>query len=228
MSLTAAASGGGKTAFWSHWVMTARYQDIYPIPTLYFSSDSDQATVGVRAAQAVFGCSQEDVPRHLGEPGGWAAFHEATEHVWYDFTVGPELSHFDAEIEAYSIAQGAYPHLIVVDNLMDVDAGYGADEGSNQREALLWGAAKARETGAHVAFLHHVTGDHVNGDAPIGKRDIMNKVDKRPRLIFTMHKDPMEPGLLNVSVVKNSTGRAESDGSLFVRIPWLPERSWFG
>lgn len=228
MSLSAAASGGGKTAFWTHWVMNARYDGIHPIPTLYFSSDSDQATVGVRAAQGVFGCTQDEATERLEEPGGWESFHEATEHVWWDFTVGPTLDHFNAEIEAYAISDGAYPHLIIVDNLMDVDSGYGADEGSNQREALLWGASKARETGAHVAFLHHVTGDNVEGNAPMGKRALMNKVDKRPRLILTMFNSPEHPNHLGVSVVKNSTGQAASDGSLNVLIPWLPERSWFG
>lgn len=228
MGLTSAASGGGKTAFWTHWVMNARYDGIHPIPTLYFSSDSDQATVGVRCAQGVFGCTQEEAKAKLEAPGGWEEFHEATEHVWWDFTVGPSLEHYDAEIEAYAITDGAYPHLIVVDNLMDSDAGYGADEGSNQRETLLWGAATARKTGAHVHFLHHVTGDNVEGNAPMGKRALMNKVDKRPRLIYTMFKDPENPTFLNVSVIKNSTGKAESDGSLYVSIPWLAERSWFG
>lgn len=226
MSLSAGASGGGKTAFWSNWALRARYDDIYPIPTLYFSSDSDQHTVGARLAQAVFGCTQDDAAKRLEEPGGWEAFHEATEHIDWDFTVGPTIEHFDAEIDSYAISNGSYPSLVVVDNLMDVDAGYGADEGSNQREALLWGSAKARATGAHVAFLHHVTGANVNGDSPIGKDAIMNKVDKRPRLILTFFQDI--PGFLNCSVVKNSTGQAKSDGSMYCQIPWLPERSWFG
>ncbi|WP_073837487.1 AAA family ATPase [Micromonospora sp. CB01531] len=228
MGLTAAASGGGKTAFWCHWVMNGRYDDIYPIPTLYFSSDSDTATVGVRTAQGVFGCTQDEAEKRLAEPGGWEAFHEATEHVWWDFQVAPTLEHMNEEIEAYAIANGEYPHLIVVDNLMDVDSGYGADEGSNQREALLWGASKARETGAHVHFLHHVTGENVNGDRPIGKRDILNKVDKRPRIIYTAWQDPEMPGYLQLSVIKNSNGSAKSDGSLYVSIPWLPERAWMG
>ncbi len=228
MGLTSAASGGGKTAFWCHWVMNARYDGDYPIPTLYFSSDSDTATVGVRTAQGVFHCTQDEAEKRLKEPGGWEAFHEATQHVWWDFQVAPTLEHMNEEIEAYAISEGAYPHLIVVDNLMDVDSGYGADEGSNQREALLWGAAKARETGAHVHFLHHVTGDNVEGNTPMGKRALMNKVDKRPRLIYTMFQDPAFPQMLNVSVVKNSSGTAQSDGGLFVRIPWVPERSWMG
>lgn len=228
MSLSAAASGGGKTAFWTHWVLNGRYDDVHPIPTLYFSSDSDQWTVGTRIAQGVFQCTQAEVKERLEDPKQLAIFHEATEHVWFDWTVGPSLEHFNSEIEAYAINEGEYPHLIVVDNLMDVDSGYGADEGSNQREALLWGASKARETGAHVAFLHHVTGDNVEGNSPIGKRGLMNKVDKRPRLIYTFFKNPDQPNYLNVSVVKNSNGKAESDGSMYVSIPWLPERSWFG
>lgn len=207
--------------------MNGRYDDIYPIPTLYFSSDSDQATLGIRAVQGVFQCTQAEAEKKLQEAGGWEAFHEATEHVWFDFTVGPSLEHFNSEIEAYAITNGEYPHLIVVDNLMDVDSGYGADEGANQREALLWGADKARETGAHIAFLHHVTGENVEGNAPIGKKGLMNKVDKRPRLIFTFFQDPDLPGHLNVSVVKNSNGQAKSDGTMYTSIPWLPERSWF-
>lgn len=226
MSLSAAASGGGKTAFWMHWVMNGRYDGDYPIPTLYFSSDSDQWTVGTRVAQAVFQCTQKEAQERLNND--WQTFHDATEHIWIDWQVGPSLEHFNAEIEAYAIANGEYPHLIVVDNLMDVDSGYGADEGSNQREALLWGASKARETGAHIAFLHHVTGDNVEGNAPIGKKGLMNKVDKRPRLIYTFFKNPEQPGYLNLSVVKNSNGKAESDGSMYTSIPWLPERSFFG
>lgn len=225
MGLTAAASGGGKTAFWCHWVMNARYPDGRPIPTLYFSSDSDTETVGVRIAQGVFGCSQDEAKKRLKTPGGWAELHAATEHIWWDFQVGPSLEHMDQEIEAYAIANGAYPHLVIADNLMDIDAGYGSDEGSNQREALLWGASRARETVAHFNFLHHVTGDNVEGNAPLGKRSLMNKVDKRPRLILTMFQDPGTPGFLNVSVVKNSLGQANSSGALYVPVAWVPERS---
>ncbi|MFC6021532.1 AAA family ATPase [Plantactinospora solaniradicis] len=224
ISLSAGASGGGKTAFWSNWALNARYDGDYPIPTLYFSSDSDQHTVGIRIAQAVLGCTQDEAEERLED--SWDLFHEATEHTWWDFKVGPTLDHFDAEIETYSLVHGQYPSLIVIDNLMDCDAGYGADEGANQREALLWGSSKARETNAHIAFLHHVTGPNVNGNYPIGKDGLMNKVDKRPRLILTFHQT--DPGLLNVSVVKNSTGPARSDGGWFTSIPWLPERSWFG
>lgn len=228
MSLSVGASGGGKTAFWSNWALQARHEGDYPIPTLYFSSDSDAHTVGIRMAQAVFGCPQDDAEKKLKQGGGWSLLHEATEHIYWDFTVGPTLEHFNDEIDAYAIANGEHPHLIIVDNLLDVDSGYGADEGANQREAMLWGAAKARETDAHIAFLHHVTGEQVNGEAPIGKRDILNKVDKRPRLIYTFHKNPAQPGLLNVSVVKNSSGPAQSNGGWFASIPWTPERSWFG
>lgn len=224
ISLLAGASGGGKTAFMTHWVLNGMYDEINTIPTLYFSSDSDQFTVGSRVAQSILKCTQDEADDRLRE--SWEIFHEATGHVWWDWKVGPTLQHYESEIEAYALVMGMYPHLIVIDNLMDSDAGYGASEGENQRETLLWGSEWARKTGAHIAFLHHVTGPNVRGDAPIGIDGIMNKVDKRARLILTFHQST--PGFLNVSVVKNSLGPKATDGSWYTSLPWLPERGWFG
>jgi len=84
----------------------------------------------------------------------------------------------------------------------------------------------ARRTMAAVVVLCHVVGEYGNGNKPIPLNGLMNKIDKRPRFVMTLHN--YDVNVLGVSIVKNSNGRADPSGDLIVTIPWIKETMYFG
>ncbi len=233
-SLICGAPGGGKSAIATHLALFQDYaaedEAPSPVPTMYFSADSDESTLGDRATAAIVQKDTFTVHQLLKddhEPT-WKAQEEATNHIWMNFDSSPDIEYIYNEVDSYCFATGDYPHFIVIDNIMNVRGGGSSGmEMGNLYNVMEAAHALARETGAHVQVLHHVTGEYTNGDIVIPRSGIMGKIDKVPRLILTLHK--VEEGLMGISVVKNSNGPADPNGiEVQVQVPWLPARSWFG
>lgn len=227
LTLIAAAPGGGKSAIATFMALVMRWGDGHAVPTLYFSADSDRMTFGMRAMAGALNIVMDDAEEILlaREPDGLIALDESTKHMWVNFDSSPTPKDIDDETEAFAYVYGSYPQLIVVDNLMDVSTG-----GLNERDAhdavLDFCKRLARRTSAAVVVLCHVTGEYTDGKKIIPRSGLINKIDKRPRLILTLHQ--ADTNLLGVSVVKNSNGRADSSGTgVIAYIPVLWEKSWF-
>ena len=230
-SLICAAPGGGKSAIATHLALFQDYSgDGHMVPTMYFSADSDESTLGDRATAAIVGkdtYTVHDLLKNDHEPT-WHAQEEATNHVWMNFDSSPSIDNIYNEVDAYCYSTGDYPHYIVIDNIMNVRA---AESGSGMGGENLYAAMEAfhtlaRLTGAHVMVLHHVTGEFTNGDVVIPRSGIMGKIDKVPRLILTLYK--AGEGLMGISVVKNSNGPQDPKGiDVQIQVPWMPARSWF-
>lgn len=221
MSLIAAASGVGKSSIITYMAMNMEDGD-ERIPTLYFSADSDITTFGIRAAtMASQGLTTRDVEALLLErdPGMYATLEEATNHIWVCFDPSPSCKDIQDEVDAYAMVTGHYPSLIVVDNLMDVQTGM--EERQGQDAVLDYLKQLAGTTQAAVVVLCHVIGEYANGTTPIPLTGIMNKIDKRPRLILTLYEEG--PTTLGVCIVKNNNGRRDAEGNLRVYIPWVKE-----
>lgn len=230
-SLVCGAPGGGKSAIATH---LALFQDYTGegdmVPTMYFSADSDESTLGDRATAAIVNkdtYTVHDLLKADDEPT-WKAQEEATAHLWMNFDSTPSIEDIYNEVDAYCFSTGDYPHLIVIDNIMNIQANGGSGmDMTNLYNAMEAFHHLARETGAHVMVLHHVTGEYTNGDIVIPRSGIMGKIDKVPRLILTLHK--VEDGIMGISVVKNSNGPQDPQGiNVQVQVPWMPARSWFG
>jgi hypothetical protein len=220
VTLIAAAPGGGKSAIASTIALYSK------IPTLYFSADSDKMTFGTRVMSSALDILLADAEELLLNKNENALkdLDELTGHMWINFDPSPTPKDIDEETECFAYIYGDYPHLVVVDNLMDVSL-YGQDERMGHDAVVDFCRQLARRTGAAVLILCHVTGFFTDGNEIIPRSGLMNKIDKRPRLILTLHRYDVNG--LGVSVVKNSNGPAESDGSLMAVIPWIPEKSWF-
>jgi hypothetical protein len=223
VSLVAAASGGGKSAFASHVAVHSSPK----IPTLYFSADSDKTTVGVRVAAGLLGKSLREVEDHLHRDDFylWETISSGTDHIWWCWDASPTLKDIESEVLAYAYTTGEWPSLIVVDNLINIDPD-GEVVGHAQKDGVVhWFQQLANLTNAHVMILHHVTGEWEDGLLPIPKSGLLDKVAKRPRLVLTLYKSG--GNTLGVCVVKNSSGQAAADGSFGCDLGWMPERSWF-
>lgn len=227
VTLIAAAPGGGKSAIATTIALLADptgYGD--RIPSLYFSADSDKMTFGTRVMASVLRIHVNDAEKLLLERNIKAleVLDAATGHLWISFDPSPSPKDIDEEVDCFAYVYGEYPHLVVVDNLMDVDAG-NFDERMAHDQVIDFCKQLARKTGAAVLILCHVTGQYTDGKDIIPRHGLMNKIDKRPRLILTLHQ--AGPNQLGVSVVKNSNGPCDADGKYMTIIPWIPERSWF-
>lgn len=222
VSLVAAASGGGKSAYATHVAVHGGR-----VPTLYFSADTDKVTLGTRILAGILNVSTTEAEQRIRDDYDVEAQIElkvATEHIWFCWDAQPSLQDIQDEVEAYGYATGAYPHLIVVDNLINIDSQ--GEAGHVQKDGVMhWLQQLANITNAHIMVLHHVTGEYEDGDKPIPKSGLLDKVAKRPRLVLTFWK-PAD-NLLAISVVKNSSGKASGDGSYGVEVGWMPERSYF-
>lgn len=225
VSLLCAASGGMKSAVATHLVVHGRYPDDSAIPTLYFSADTDKVTLGTRIAASIVDKPLDMIEKRLrqGDEALWEAVANRTSDVWFSWHASPEMEYITEELEAYAYANGDWPWLVVVDNLINVDDG--GEAGHQQKDQVMSFLQQvANYTNAHVMVLHHVTKGFESGEGPIPKGGLLDSVAKRPRLVLTQYRPG--PNVVRVSVVKNSMGRADAQGNYFVDLAVMPERMW--
>lgn len=194
-------------------------------PTQYFSADSDVGTFGIRTGAMVLNKTTMEVEDLIlaKDQVTLERIEDSTDHIWVSFDSAPSPRDISDEVDMFAMINGDYPHLIVVDNLMDVA---GASSAVESQDAVLdFLKQLARRTGSAVVVLCHVTGEYANGDTPIPLSGLMNKIDKRPRLVLTLFNKAVR--VLGVCVVKNSNGRADPSGGLQVDIPWTKEVMYF-
>lgn len=206
-SLLAAAPGGGKT------ILALAYAIESRVPTLFVSADTDLATMATRAAAAVLGWSQDQVEGAGLDSAEVQDALESVGHIRWSDDNQPTLEDIYLETKAYAEVFGDFPQLIVIDNLIDVQASREADKDWAGTRASVDGLKKlARESEAHVLILAHATGKYEDGNQPIPLGGLEWKPGKNVELVLTMHWG--EGRELRICAVKNRSGRASADGSL--------------
>ena len=218
LALIAAPPGSGKSLFAQ--ALAHRGDDNGNVPsTLYFSADSDAGTFAQRAAAIATGYQLSDIQRLISD-GDDAAIEQAiaaqTGHMRMDYESNVSDQDMLDEIDAYAEVFGKYPELIVMDNLSNLSVEGSENEFHGLQENCFFLHDVARRTNAAVVTLHHVAGEYEGGDKPIPLSGLRGKVSKTPELIFTMIRSGE---LMNVSVVKNRSGKAFADGSNAIGIP---------
>ncbi len=115
--MVAAAPNAGKSMFALIYAIKAQ------VPTLFFSADTDTATVMIRAAAHLSGHSQLAVEQNIDKRSDYYSAHLAnTSHIQWVFDSSPSLDDIEMEIKAYFELYGVAPQLIIIDNLMNVSA----------------------------------------------------------------------------------------------------------
>ncbi|WP_406305796.1 AAA family ATPase [Streptomyces sp. NBC_00885] len=216
LSLVVAGPGTGKSLFALFLATMAN------VPVLYFSADSSAATQVTRATAMITGDDSRVIKEALIE-GKFSEYEDALGKRWwtrFNFSARPTQREMETYLLCYLEVYGCTPHLLVVDNVTNVDTGVVGDAESYTfgLEGLCeYLSEMARETNAHVLGLHHVTGEHSDGLKPIPLSGVKGKVHRVPSLILTMHKevDGMNSRILHVSPVKNREGFEDSSGGTF-------------
>lgn len=221
LAMVAGPSGSGKTAFITDYALSMFAADP-GVKFLFFSADSDRGTVGLRTMSSVTQYEMSDVEKLLNEKnteGYYKRLGEATQNIWYCFDSDLTPDVINQEIAAYVDAMGCFPDIIIVDNLIDMkfDSGNGMDDHTGHANSIKWLKVLASQTRSCVIVLHHVTGQHADGTAPIPISAILGKVDRHPRLILTVWRP--DDNTVGISVVKNSNGIMSRTGDIGVAIP---------
>jgi hypothetical protein len=182
------------------------------VPTLFFSADSDEFTVRMRALAISTGAKLDDVEKNTKD-STWVEHYNndvlpSINHVDWCFRSDIDLDFIVKRINAYGEIRGEAPHLVVVDNLTnsvnDTDNEY-----SELRTTCRDLQVIARETGAHILALHHVKGIHEQAEkraTPISLGSLQYNLGKIPEIVIGINSP--SDGVLNCSVPKNRAGRA--------------------
>ena len=211
--MVAAAPNAGKSMFALIYAVKAK------VPTLFFSADTDIATVMMRAASHLSGHSQLLVEANLNGNRHYYDKHlENMSNIQFVFDSSPSLDDIELEIKAYVELFGIPPELIVIDNLMNVVA-ESDNEWAGLRAIMVDFHDMARKTEACVMVLHHVSEQTEYGKTtfPPARRAIHGKVSQLPALILTLGFDPLDK-TLKVAPVKNRFGPHTADGSDFATL----------
>lgn len=224
LTLVAAAPGVGKSVF----ALTLALRS--GAPAFYFSADTDAYTTYVRAAAMFSGWSTEDV-EHAIKTGNTRAVDAQLEgkmDVRFNFDARIEASNLENQLQAYALTYGEWPHLIVVDNLMNFDLENGAQGQEGLEQGCDYLHELSRKTGAAVVALHHVAGEHDDGTQPVSLRGIRGKVSKVPAQVLTLHTDDRVrqdgSGMMYVCPVKNRGGKADGGGNWRIALRYEPPR----
>lgn len=212
LTLITAAPGQGKSAVAQ--ALTQRGNDDGDVlPTLYFSADSDASTMFKRAGAMATGYQMQDIDSMVlsGNVDGVAASvanHAA--HVRLDFSSSPSDQDVLDNIDAFAEVYGAYPSIIVVDNLSNLHMEGSEGEFGQLADACSFLHDIARDSGAAVIALHHTVGEYEAGDKPIPLSGLRGKVSKIPEIVWTLYRSGE---YMHISIPKNRNGVAYADGS---------------
>jgi len=202
-SLVASAPGVGKSLLATNIAIRTK------VPTLYFSADTDEATVRYRACSILSGYPLDQVEATYSEENWKAFFTERllrADHVDWCYQSDINMDFVWKRLQANAALYGSYPGLVVVDNLANTTT-----EPENEY-AELRGICRdlqtmARLTNTHVLACHHVKGAKESGLYQIGMADLLGNIGKIPELVLGLNF-ANDNRYINMHVAKNRSGRA--------------------
>lgn len=207
--LICAGPGSGKSAFALTYALRAE------VPTLYLSCDSDAFTQLSRSVSILTGWPLSKSSQLVRDDLLDDVADELDLPIRFNYSASPSLDQIETSMEAYGEVYESYPELVIVDNITNVRAGGANDEDpfAGLESLMEYLHDMARRTGACVIGLHHVQGPYNDADKPIPLSGIKGQIGRVPELILTMHRRPtMGPDMLNISTVKNRSGKADPSG----------------
>ena len=225
LCLVCAGPGTGKSAFVLSYALRAG------VPTLYFSADSDafvqlsrslSVVTGMHMAESTQIVRNEDLGQYEN------LFDELP--IRFTYNASPSLDNIEQTMLAYEEVYGDFPMLVIIDNITNVRGTSDEDDPFSGLESLMdYFHTMARNTGACVIGLHHVTGGYNDADQPIPLSGVKGQITRVPEMVLTLHKIESYPSdILGVSTVKNRGGKADPSGRSVTQLDFDPARMKIG
>lgn len=235
VSMIAAGPGGGKSsiALWAALTCTVRDADgtHRPARVLYVCADTGWHTIALRTGQMILNHAYinargvkeahtgPQVEAYIKENKTWFSdiIAAGADHITWEFNSSPTTDDIRALMDAYVEMHGAFPELVVVDNLSDVD--HDAEvEAVGMKANMKTLSQHAYDTKAAVLVLHHIReGGSYDGAPPMSA--VTGKVNQKAALVMTLHYEH-DSKVLRVCAVKNRYGGADPDGNNYFTITW--------
>lgn len=208
--LCCAAPGIGKSAFMLSYALRSK------VPTLYFSADSDAFTQSTRSLSILTGWPQEkSIAAVMSDNLEALSSNLDGLLIRYNYSASPSIKAIEDTMMAYDALYEDYPALVIIDNITNVITDSDDGDPFSGLEGLMdYLHTMARNTGACVIGLHHVTGPYNDGDKPIPLSGIKGQIGRVPEMIITLHRtqDNGCPDTLKVATVKNRGGKSDPSG----------------
>jgi len=186
------------------------------VPTLYVSADTDAYTTAIRAAAVITGNQVSSVEESFNSGNGYEFYQdelESLKNLQFSFDPSPTLDDIDLSIQAYGEAFGEYPHLIIIDNLMNVAALHD-NEWTGMRDIAKAMHHVARQTEAAVFLLHHTSEGEGRPELPPSRKSIQGKISQLPEMILTVAMDH-DTNEYRIACVKNRFAKNSASGANF-------------
>lgn len=183
------------------------------VPTLYISADTDAYTTAIRAASVITGNQVSNVEEAFNSGAGYEFYQDelqSLKHLQFSFDPSPTLDDIELAVEAYGEAFGEYPHLLIIDNLMNVAALHD-NEWTGMRDIAKAMHHIARATDAAVFMLHHTSEGEGRPEYPPSRKSIQGKISQLPEMILTVALDH-DSSEYRVACVKNRFAKNSPSG----------------
>lgn len=208
--------GGGKSIFGLNHAIKCK------VPALYVSCDMSRFTLAARAAAVLTGESVADIKQHVTHGQGkekYRATLKSLDHLYLALEKRPTAEDLEDVLLAFQERWGIPPHLIVIDNLMNLMP-YASDEFAGLREMSHVLDFFAHDLGAAVHALHHINIGGQPMDRPAALDAVKGKIVELPALILSGSKTDTE---FRVTAVKNREGREDPKAQGFVSLTLEPK-----
>lgn len=210
--MVAGRSGSQKSGF----VMWLCLQ--WGLPVLYFSGDMKPATAAFRLASSITGDTTEEIETAWDLDGApRQRVMDALEDVGFTFAFGSPITWraVDEELDAYVELWDAYPQIVVIDNLMDIE-GCESDY-TAQMAAMQRVNENAMDTSSMHIVMHHASDKSWNEDTPWkppSRREVKGGLSEKPEISLGVALDPHSLDF-NVAVLKQRSGPQDPTGRTY-------------
>lgn len=222
--MIAGRSGAGKSAFAMYWAAQMNLR------TLYFSADMDASTASRRLVSMHTGDSDELVAVGLKDERTRREYLNSVRHLNLTFSFMNPITWrgIDEELEAYVELWDAYPEVIVIDNIMDLE---GAEASYEEQMAAMQGMTEmARTTGATTFVLHHATDKskaaQFSPNLPPPRNEIKGGLSEKPELSLSVALN-QSTHEFHVAVLKQRSGPSDPSAETYATLHAQPETNRF-